>query len=56
MVGADLALGPVTLGAAYVDTNITRSESAYLQPNFASSKNGSRIAGPTVVFSLTAGF
>ncbi|MEW9855548.1 TorF family putative porin [Novosphingobium sp. M1R2S20] len=56
MLGADLALGPVTLGAAYIDTNISKSESAYLQPNFSSTKNGSSIAGSTVVFSLTAGF
>ncbi|WP_159983517.1 MULTISPECIES: TorF family putative porin [unclassified Novosphingobium] len=56
MLGADLAVGPVTLGVAYIDTNITKSESAYLQPNFSSTKNGSRIAGSTVVFSLSAGF
>lgn len=55
-IGADLALGPVTLGAAYVDTNISSSESAYLLPNFQSTKNGSSIADGTVVFSLSAGF
>lgn len=56
MLGADLALGPVTLGVAYVDTDISKSEAAYLQPNFSSTKNGSSIAGSTVLFSLSAGF
>ncbi|MFC0685491.1 TorF family putative porin [Novosphingobium clariflavum] len=56
LLGADLALGPVTLGVAYVDTDISKSESAYLQPNFSSTKNGKTIAGSTVLFSLTAGF
>ena len=56
MVGADYALGPVTLGVAYVDTDITNSESAYLKPNFSSTKNGSSIANGTVLFSLSAGF
>lgn len=55
-LGADLALGPVTLGVSYVDTDITMTEAAYLQPNFSSTKNGSSIAGSTVLFSLTAGF
>jgi uncharacterized protein (TIGR02001 family) len=56
MLGADLALGPVTLGVAYVDTDISKSESAYLKPTFSSTKNGSQIAGSTVLFSLSAGF
>lgn len=56
MLGADVAVGPVTLGVAYIDTDITKSDSAYLQPNFSSSKNGSKIAGSTVVFTLSAGF
>jgi hypothetical protein len=56
MLGADLALGPVTLGVAYVDTDISKSESAYLKPNFSSTKNGSQISGSTVLFSLSAGF
>ena len=56
LLGADLALGPVTLGVAYVDTNISKSDSAYLQPNFSSTKNGKSIAGSTVLFSLSAGF
>jgi len=56
MLGADVALGPVTLSAAYIDTNLTKSETNYIQPNFSSTKNGSSIAGSTVVFSLTAAF
>jgi uncharacterized protein (TIGR02001 family) len=56
MLGADVAVGPLTLGVSYVDTDISRSEAAYLQPNFSSTKNGSSIAGSTVVFSLGASF
>ncbi|EIZ77842.1 hypothetical protein WSK_3512 [Novosphingobium sp. Rr 2-17] len=56
MLGADLALGPVTLGVSYVDTDISNSESAYLKPNFSSTKDGSSIAGSTVLFSISAGF
>jgi uncharacterized protein (TIGR02001 family) len=55
-LGADLALGPVTLGVAYVDTDISKADSAYLGGGFASSKDGSSIAGSTVLFSLSAGF
>jgi hypothetical protein len=58
MFGADYALKgtPLTLGIAYVDTDISKSESAYLLPNFSSTKDGSTIAGSQVVFSLTAAF
>lgn len=56
LIGADVAIGPVVLGVAYVDTNITKAESAYIQPNFSSTKNGSTIAGSTVVFSGTVAF
>jgi uncharacterized protein (TIGR02001 family) len=56
MLGADVAAGPLTLGVAYVDTNITRAESAYLLPNFASTKDGGEISGATVVFSVSAAF
>ncbi|TPG04728.1 TorF family putative porin [Sphingomonas oligophenolica] len=56
MLGADYVLGPVTLGIAYVDTDIDRSESAYLIPNFGSTKNGSSIAESHVVFSVGASF
>ena len=56
LIGADYAVGPVTLGVAYVDTNISVAESAYLTPNFASTKDGSSIAGSRVVVSATAAF
>lgn len=55
-LGADAAVGPLTLGVSYVDTNISAADAAYLQPNFSSAKDGSSIAGSTVVFSLSAGF
>lgn len=55
-LGADAAVGPLTLGVSYVDTSISRADSAYLQPNLSSTKDGSSIAGSTVVFSLTAAF
>ena len=47
---------PLTLSAYYVDTDITKRESAYLQPNFSSTKNGSSIAASQVVFSISAAF
>lgn len=56
MLGAEGVVGPFTLGVSYIDTDISKAESAYIQPNFSSTKNGSSIAGSTVVFSLTAGF
>lgn len=56
MLGAEAAWGPLTLGVSYIDTDISRAESAYLQPNLSSTKNGSSIVGSTVVFSLTAAF
>lgn len=55
-LGLDYVLGPVTLGVSYVDTDITKAKSAYLLPNFSSTKNGSSIAGPTVLFSVSAAF
>lgn len=56
LIGADYVVGPVTLGVAYVDTDISRAESAYLQPNFSRVKNGESIANGKVLFSVTAGF
>ena len=55
LLGADLALGKVVVGVAYTDTNITNSEAAYLQPNFATTK-GKPIADQRVVFSISAAF
>lgn len=56
MLGADVAVGPLTLGVAYVDTDISKSESAYLLPNFSSTKDGSSIAASQIVFSVSASF
>ncbi len=56
LVGADYVLGPVTLGVAYDDTDISVAESAYLLPNFSSTKDGSSIAGSRVVVSATVAF
>lgn len=55
-LGADYVAGPLTFGVSYVDTDITRRESAYLLPNFASTKDGGPIAGAQVVFSVVAAF
>lgn len=54
-LGADVTFKGLTLGVSYIDTDITRSESAYLQPNFSKTTGGD-IAGSTVVVSLTAAF
>ena len=54
--GVDAVLGPVTLGVAYVDTDISKRDSAYLLPNFSATKDGSSIAASRVVFSVTAPF
>lgn len=56
LIGADYALGPVVLGIAYTDTDITRREAAYLLPNFSASKTGGSIASGRVVFSIGAAF
>lgn len=57
LVGVDTTWKNLTLGIAYVDTDISKSESAYLQPNFSKSGNGiTPIADATIVISLTAAF
>jgi hypothetical protein len=58
LVGLDLAVPgtPVTLGVAYVDTDIAKVEETYLRPNFSSTKDGGSIAGGQVVFSVSAAF
>lgn len=55
MLGADVAVGPVTLGLSYVDTDIGKAEAAAL-PGFGSSKDGSSISSGRVVLSGTVGF
>ena len=58
MAGVDWAVyGPITLGVSYIDTDITKRKSAYLQPSFSRGQDGNgTIAGSTVVFSITAAF
>jgi uncharacterized protein (TIGR02001 family) len=56
LVGADVVVGPVTLGVAYIDTSISNADRAYILPNFANTKNGSNIAGSKVVGSISAAF
>ncbi len=57
LVGADVAIPgtPLTLGIAYVDTDIARVEEDYLRPNL-SDADGSSIVRSQVVFSLSAAF
>ncbi|MBU7580348.1 MAG: TorF family putative porin [Porphyrobacter sp.] len=55
-LGADIVpVSGLTLSVAYVDTDISDRESAYLLPNFATLA-GNSIADATVVFSVTASF
>jgi hypothetical protein len=56
LVGVDAVVGPLVLGVAYVDTDIGLAESAFLLPNFSSTKDGGPIAGGQVVFSVSAAF
>nr|WP_310525342.1 TorF family putative porin [Polymorphobacter sp.] len=56
LIGVDYVVGPVTLGVAYVDTDISLRDSAYLLPNFSSTKDGSTIAGSKILFSITGAF
>jgi uncharacterized protein (TIGR02001 family) len=56
-VGVDATYRNLTLGVAYVDTDITAREAAYLQPSFSNGQDGTgSIADGTFVFSLTATF
>ncbi|WBH15211.1 TorF family putative porin [Sphingomonas radiodurans] len=59
LLGADLAVPgtPLTLGVAYVDTDINDNEAFYLQPSFSKGQDGDgSIANGKVVVSLTAVF
>lgn len=56
-LGADTTWRALTFNVSYVDTDISRRESAYLQPSFSKGQDGTgTIAGGTVVASLTAAF
>lgn len=56
LLGVDYVVGPLTLGVAYVDTDISARDARSLQPNFASTNDGSSIAASKVLFSVTAAF
>lgn len=60
LVGADYVVGPVTLGVAYVDTDISDTSFDYLrlQPNFSKGQvfGGDPISNGKVVFSITGTF
>lgn len=57
LLGADVTFAPLTFGVAYVDTDISKSEGAYLQPSFSKGQDGTgTIAGSRIVFSVTAAF
>lgn len=57
LIGVDATWKNLTLGIAYVDTDISPRESAYLQPNFSKNGNGvTPITDAAVVISLTAAF
>ena len=61
LVGADVAIPgtPLTLGVAYVDTDIKRSDETYIRPNFMvqdADDFGESIARSQIVFSVTAAF
>jgi len=55
-LGADLVVGPVTVGIAYVDTDISNAERQYLLPNFANSRDGTNIAAGKVIGSISLAF
>lgn len=56
LIGADIAISKLTLGVAWVDTDISKKDSLYLYPNFSRAKDGSSIAGSKVVVSISAAF
>lgn len=56
-LGMDATWRNLTMGLSYVDTDIGRSEAAYLQPSFSKGQDGAgSIADPTLVVALTASF
>lgn len=56
-LGVDAGWKNLTLGVAWVDTDISSRDAAYLQPSFSRGQDGSgNIAGSTAVVSLTAAF
>ncbi len=58
LLGADVVVGPVTFGVAYIDTDISRSSAAYqrLHPNVSKVPDGGCIACGRVVILVTGAF
>lgn len=58
LLGVDFAVGPVTLGVAYIDTDISTGSADWnrLQPNFSKVSDGSSISSGRIVFSVTGAF
>jgi uncharacterized protein (TIGR02001 family) len=60
LLGVDVVAGPVTLGVAYVDTDISTNSIAFqrLQPNFSEGQvpGGKPISNGKIVFSITGAF
>ena len=56
MLGVDTVWKNLTLGVAYIDTDISASDRAYLLPNFGTIATGASVADSTIVLSLTAAF
>jgi hypothetical protein len=55
-IGIDTTWKALTLGVAYVDTDIRGADRLPLLPNFGTLATGASISDPTVVFSLAASF
>ncbi|WP_312490104.1 TorF family putative porin [Sphingomonas sp.] len=56
-LGADTSWRNLTLGLAWVDTDISDREAAYLRPSFSKGQDGTgNIAGSTFLATLTAAF
>ena len=56
-LGADIAIQRLTIGLAYVGTDIGNRDAAYLRPSFSKGQDGTgNIAGGTLLASLTASF
>lgn len=56
LIGVDATWKNLTLGIAYIDTDISRADRLPLLPNFGTVASGASISDPTFVFSLTASF
>jgi uncharacterized protein (TIGR02001 family) len=56
LLGVDATWKNLTLGVAYIDTDISTADRVPLLPNFGTVASGKSISDSTVVFSLTAAF